>query len=300
MADQRDIDIHYTFVDRAWRLGVGQTADYTNALFDGDFSLSLEEAQRRKHEFIYRSLNLRPGSRVLDMGCGWGPLLAFFREKGVEGIGLTLSASQAASCRRLGFEVYLEDCRTVKPERFGLFDAAACVGAMEHFCTKDDWRSGRQERLYRDFFETVAALLPAGGRFYLQTGTLGKNACDPETTDLRAPQDSAQYYGAVMELSFPGSWLPADEGQILGCARPAFTLVSKSNGRLDYVETMGRWRKRLLKFGPKKYLFYASMIPRYMADRAFRERFIPFWTDANKICYEREIFDHFRFVFEKA
>jgi len=299
VAEQKDIDYHYAAVDRAWRLGVGETADYTNALYQGDFSLPLEEAQRRKHEFILQHLRIGPTSRVLDMGCGWGPLLMFFREKGIRSIGVTLSTSQVESCRSLGLEVYLEDCRTLKPERFGLFDAITCIGTMEHFCNKDDWRSGRQEQVYRNFFETVFHLLPERGRFYLQTGTLGKKMCDPEATDSKADKNSVEYYAALMEMTFPGSWLPSGEDQILQCSRPYFKLISKANGRLDYIETLTQWRKRLLRFGFKKYLYYATLIPHFLADQDFRNHLIPFWRSANKVCFEREIMDHFRMVFEK-
>jgi cyclopropane-fatty-acyl-phospholipid synthase len=299
VADQKDIDYHYAAIDRAWRLGVGATADYTNALYEGDFSLPLEEAQRRKHEFILQNSKIGPTSRVLDMGCGWGPLLMFFREKGIKSIGVTLSKSQVESCRSQGLEVYLEDCRTLKPERFGLFDAVTCVGAMEHFCTKDDWRHGRQDQVYRNFFETVHYLLPERGRFYLQTGTLGKKMCDPEATDIHADKNSVEYYAALMEMTFPGSWLPSGDDQILRCARPYFKLISQTNGRLDYVETLKQWRKRMLRFGLKKYLNYATLIPRFLTDQDFRNVMSPFSPSANKVCCEREIMDHFRMVFEK-
>jgi cyclopropane-fatty-acyl-phospholipid synthase len=193
----------------------------------------------------------------------------------------------------------LEDCRTLKPERFGLFDAITCVGAMEHFCTKDDWRQGRQDQVYRNFFETVYRLLPEGGRFYLQTGTLGRKMCDPEATDIHADKNSVEYCAALMEMTFPGSWLPSGEDQILRCARPYFELISQTNGRLDYIETLMQWRKRMLQFGFKKYLFYATLVPRFLTDQDFRNVMSPFSPSANKVCFEREIMDHFRIVFEK-
>jgi alpha-glucosidase len=48
----------------------------------GDFSLSLEQAQRRKHDYVAEQIGIGPGRRVLDLGCGWGPLLAYIRERG--------------------------------------------------------------------------------------------------------------------------------------------------------------------------------------------------------------------------
>src|SRR3712207_1151287 len=112
MADKTDIDYSYSTMDQVWRLSVGEMADFTGAKYDGDFSLSLEEAQRRKHAFIAENLRIGPGSRVLDMGCGWGPFLNYLRQIGAKGMGLTLSQGQYAACRRQGFEVYIQDCRT--------------------------------------------------------------------------------------------------------------------------------------------------------------------------------------------
>jgi cyclopropane-fatty-acyl-phospholipid synthase len=299
MADQKDIDYHYTFVDKIWRTAVGKTADYTNALFDGDYSLPIEDAQRKKHEFMYENLKIGPGSRVLDIGCGWGPFLNFLREKDVDGVGVTLSASQVASCRKYGMDVHLMDCKKLKPETFGTFDAVVCVGAMEHFCSKEEWRAGRQDELYHRFFKTVFDLLPSGGRFYLQTGTLGKNMIDPEAGDIHAERDSDEYIVALLESGFPGSWLPSGSDQIKTCASPYFSVIKEVNGRLDYIQTQWKWRKKLFGFGLHKYLYYLSFVPAYVSDKRFRERIAAALVNPNRICFEREIMDHFRFVFEK-
>ena len=50
---------------------MGELADFSGAKYDGDFTLSLEEAQRRKHEYVAERIGLGPGTRVLDLGCGW-------------------------------------------------------------------------------------------------------------------------------------------------------------------------------------------------------------------------------------
>jgi len=299
MADQKDIDYHYTFVDKAWRMAVGETSDYTNALFDGYFSLSLKEAQRKKHELMYESLMIGPESRVLDIGCGWGPFLMFLKEKGVKGIGVTLSTSQVASCRKWGLDVHLMDYKTIKPETFGTFDAAVCVGAMEHFCSKEDWRAGKQDEIYHHFFKTVWDLLSVGDKLYLQTGTLGKNMCNPEIIETDVDKNSDEYIVTLMEKSFPGSWLPSGPDQIIGCAKSYFKMIYKSNGRLDYIETQKRWRKKLLGFGFKKYLNYVSLVPAYITNKKFRKRIVAWRINPNRICFEREIMDHFRLIFEK-
>src|SRR2546423_15490471 len=111
MADRGDINFTYSLTDRVFRLSLGELADFSGAKYDGDFSLSLEEAQRRKHEYVAEQIGIEPGRRVLDLGCGWGPLLNFVRERGATGIGVTLSSAQRAACRRHGLDVHLRDAR---------------------------------------------------------------------------------------------------------------------------------------------------------------------------------------------
>lgn len=80
MTEKQDIDFTYSTMDKIWRLSMGEMADFTGAKYDGDFSLSLEEAQRRKHEFTAEYLNIEEGSKVLDMGCGWEPFLNYLKK----------------------------------------------------------------------------------------------------------------------------------------------------------------------------------------------------------------------------
>src|SRR5213078_509014 len=129
MADRGDLEFTYSLIDRIFRLSLGELADFSGAKYDGDFSLTLEEAQRRKHEYVAQQIGIGPGRRVLDLGCGWGPLLAFVREKGATGVGVTLSSAQAAACRRHDLDVHLFDAHALAPDSFGPFDAVASLGA---------------------------------------------------------------------------------------------------------------------------------------------------------------------------
>ena len=160
MADQHDLEFTYSLIDRMFRLSLGELADFSGAKYDGDFSLTLEQAQRRKHEYVAEQIGIGPGRRVLDLGCGWGPLLERVRERGGDGVGVTLSSAQAEACRRHGLDVHLADARQVTRETFGAFDAVASLGAFEHFCSPEEYRAGTQEEIYCDFFATVAGLLP--------------------------------------------------------------------------------------------------------------------------------------------
>src|SRR6201985_2958752 len=186
MADRRDVDFTYSLSDRIVRLSLGELPDFSGAKFDGDFSLGLEEAQRRKHDYVAEQVGIGPGRRLLDLGCGWGSLLADTRERGGAGGGGALSSAQLADCRRHGLEVYLEDARELDRERFGMFDAVASLGAFEHFCSPDDFQAGRQEEIYRDLFARVSRVLPPGGRFYLQTMVFGRNMIPRSRIDLEA------------------------------------------------------------------------------------------------------------------
>lgn len=301
MADKNDLDFTYTTIDRIFRLSIGETGDYSGARYGGDFSLTLEEAQRAKHRFISESLNIRPGHKVLDMGCGWGGFMRYVAEtRGADVTGLTLSDGQASACRKNGLNVYVRDCRKVKPEDFGTFDAITCIGGMEHFCSVKEWKDGKQKQIYSDFFDTVARLLLPGGRFYMQTMTFSKNMPDFEEIDIHAPKSSDAYMMALMIREFPGSWLPYGPEMVKKQAASRFRLISESSGRLDYIETIGQWRRKFRKFNLEKYGLYLSLLPRYITDREFRHQVAVFRISPNRVCFEREIMDHHRFVFERV
>ena len=301
MAQKADLDFTYTTIDKIFRLSMGETGDYSGAKYDGDFSMSLEEAQRAKHKFIADSLGIKKGSKVLDMACGWGPFSRYVKEeRGADCIGLTLSEGQAEACRKNGLNVIVKDCRHVKPEDFGTFDAVTCIGGLEHFCSVEEWKEGKQEKVYKDFFQNLYNLLPVGGRFYMQTMTFSKNMIGYEDFDLNAPKDSAPYVCALMVKQFPGSWLPYGPNMVIRNAVPGFKLISQSSGRLDYIETIGQWRKRFRKFHLRKYLLYLSLIPRYLRDKEFRHQVEVFRVSPNRVCFEKEIMDHYRLVFEKV
>jgi len=299
MADRKDLDFTYSLIDRIFRLSLGESADFSGAKYDGDFSLTLEEAQRRKHEYVAEQIGIDSGRRVLDLGCGWGPLLEFVRERGAAGVGVTLSSAQLEACRRHGLDVHLQDARQVTAETFGPFDAVASLGAFEHFCSPEDYRAGRQEEIYRGLFDNVADLLPDGGRFYLQTMVFGRNMIDPEQVTIEAPRDSDAWYLALMQHQFPGSFLPFGSEQIVASAAPRCRLIESSSGRLDYIETIKQWRARFAAPSLRKTLMKARLVPRYLTSPEFRLAFTS-GVSANSVCFERELLDHFRLVFEKA
>src|SRR5690242_2210437 len=127
MADRSDIDFTYSLTDRVIRLSLGPFAEFSGAKYDGDFSLSLEAAQHRKYEYVAEQIGIAPGRRILDLGCGWGGLLHYIRQRGGIGLGVTLSSAQLTSCRRHGLDVHLQDARELNRRHFGVFDGVASL-----------------------------------------------------------------------------------------------------------------------------------------------------------------------------
>ena len=299
MATKNDLDFTYTTIDEIFRLSVGEMADYSGAMFNGDFSMTLEEAQQNKHKFIADSLNINKDTKALDMACGWGPFLRYIKGRGANGIGVTLSSGQAAACVKNGLDVHVMDCRKITPANFGIFDAVTCIGGLEHFCSIEEYKAGKQDEVYTNFFNGLKDLLPTGKRFYMQTMVFSKNMMPLDEVSVDAPKNSPSYAMALMVKQFPGSWLPYGAEQVIKNAAPWFKLISKSSGRLDYIETIKRWRIKFRKFNLKKYLLYASLIPKFLFDKEFRHQVAVFKISPNKICFENETMDHFRLVFEK-
>ena len=299
MADQKDLEFTYSLIDRIFRLSLGEMADFSGAKYDGDFSLTLEEAQRRKHDYIAEQIGIEPGRRVLDLGCGWGPLLNYVRSRGATGLGVTLSSAQTEACRRNGLDVHVQDARTVGSDSFGPFDAVASLGAFEHFCSVENYEAGRQDQVYRDLFSHWATALPSGGRLYLQTMVFGRNMIPIEEVSIDAPRDSDGWIMALMGRQFPGSWLPFGSEQVVRNAEPDFKLVSSVSGRLDYIETIKQWRQRFGQRSFQKTLLKARLVPKWLTSPDFRLAFTS-GVSANSVCFERELLDHFRLVFEKV
>jgi len=299
MAERRDLEFTYSSIDRIFRRSLGELADFSCAKYDGDFSLTLEQAQRRKHEYVAEMIGIGPGRRMLDLGCGWGALLDNARRRGADGVGVTLSAAQARACRSHGLGVHLQDARTVTRASFGPFDAVASLGAFEHFCSPEDHAAGRQEEIYRQVFANVAGVLPVGGRFYLQTMVFGRNMIAVDQISTDAERDSDAWYLALLGCQFPGSFLPFGQEQVVRCAAPAFRLVASTSGRLDYIETINQWSARIGAPDLRKSLMKLRLVPLWLTSKHFRYG-LTSGVAANQVCFQRELLDHHRLVFERV
>ena len=178
---------------------------------------SLDEAQEAKLDLICRKLDLRPGTRVLDIGCGWGGFLRYAAEKyGVTGLGITLSREQASLgkelCSGLPVEIRLQDYRDLG----STYQAVVSIGMFEHVGPSN----------YRIFMETVDRVLECDGHFLLHT--IGSN-------DHKFSTDpwSERHI-------FPGSYLPTVE-QIARATHGLFVMEDWHNFGDDYAKTLRAW-----------------------------------------------------------
>jgi cyclopropane-fatty-acyl-phospholipid synthase len=178
---------------------------------------NLEQAQLAKLDLICRKLELTPGERLLDIGCGWGGLAAHAaRHYGAQVIGVTISREQAAlareRCAGLPVEIRLQDYR----ELSGRFHKIVSVGMFEHVGRKND----------QAFFDTAARLLADDGLFLLHTiGTCAARPVNDPWMD---------------KYIFPNGELPNAE-RLASAVRPRFVLEDWHAFGPDYDRTLMAW-----------------------------------------------------------
>ncbi|MEW2247157.1 class I SAM-dependent methyltransferase [Streptomyces sp. NPDC058733] len=157
--DKKAISHHYDVGNDFYELVLGPSMVYSCAYWP-EPGATLETAQRDKLELVCRKLDLKPGQRLLDVGCGWGSMaLHAAREHGVSVVGITLSQEQAAYARKRAadegltdrIEIRVQDYRDV---RDGPFDAISSIGMAEHV--------GADR--YLEYAQDLYALLSPGGR----------------------------------------------------------------------------------------------------------------------------------------
>jgi cyclopropane-fatty-acyl-phospholipid synthase len=157
--DAAAIAHHYDVSNDFYRVLLGETMTYSCAYFPSP-GTTLDEAQTAKYDLICRKLGLRPGMRMLDVGCGWGGMVMHATEHyGVEAVGVTISRSQAdLAAKRVAdagladrAEIRLQDYRELGGERF---DAISSIGMFEHL--------GLSE--LRHYFAVLQGLLVPQGR----------------------------------------------------------------------------------------------------------------------------------------
>lgn len=114
-------------MDKIFRLSLGDKGAYSCARFDGDFSMTTEAAQLKKHQFIAAGCKLKEGTKVLDIGCGWGAFLDYLNSLGSITFGVVLAKAQADACIKNGLNVKHINSKDITPETFGKFDAETAM-----------------------------------------------------------------------------------------------------------------------------------------------------------------------------
>jgi cyclopropane-fatty-acyl-phospholipid synthase len=174
LRDKRAVTHHYNLSNEYFALFLDESMTYSCGLWSRGAS-TLEEAQRDKLELVCSKLDLAPGQRVLDVGCGWGSFaIHVAREHGVHVTGITLSEPQAALARERAaqagvadrVDIRVMDYREIAGETF---DAVASIGMVEHVGNVN----------IDAYFAKLAALLAPGGRL-LNHGIARLRVGDPE------------------------------------------------------------------------------------------------------------------------
>jgi cyclopropane-fatty-acyl-phospholipid synthase len=157
--DRQAISHHYNVGNDFYELVLGPSMVYSCAYWEGP-EATLEDAQAAKLDLICRKLELRPGQRLLDVGCGWGSMVMHAAEHyGVHATGVTLSTEQASYARKRVADAGLTDRIDIRVQDYravddGPYDAISSIGMAEHV--------GRER--YREYAGVLYGLLRPGGR----------------------------------------------------------------------------------------------------------------------------------------
>ncbi|MFO7874924.1 MAG: cyclopropane fatty acyl phospholipid synthase [Bacteroidales bacterium] len=188
---------------------------------------NLDEAQEAKLDLICRKLGLKPGMKVLDIGCGWGSFCKYAAEKyDADVIGITVSKEQVEMgnqlCKGLNVKILLQDYRTLDTDKLlgkdTLFDRAVSVGMIEHVGYKN----------YALYMQTIRRMLHEDGIFLLQTigGNSSSVTADPW----------------INKYIFPVGMLPSIK-QIGNSIENVFVMEDWHNFGTDYDKTLMAWHQ---------------------------------------------------------
>jgi cyclopropane-fatty-acyl-phospholipid synthase len=224
---RKNIAAHYDLGNDFYSAWLDPTMTYSSARFSRRDS-SVEAAQLNKIRMLLDRLDLKPGQRLLEIGCGWGTLAIEAAKRGAYVVGVTLSTEQKAWAERKiaeadlapQIEIRLQDYRETAEE----FDAVASVEMVEAV----------GERWWGAYLDSVARNLKAGGRAALQFISI----------DHRLFERYARNADFIQTYVFPGGCL-LDEQRFAELARErGLSWHGRDGFGLDYAETLKRWRER--------------------------------------------------------
>ena len=229
---RRNIHAHYDLGNAFYRLWLDDSWAYSSAWFNGDFAQPMVQAQQAKMRRALAQCGVRPGQRLLEIGCGWGALAeCAARDFGAHVMGVTLSTEQLALAEQriadagLADRVDLRLCdyRDIeKSEGQYSFDAIVSIEMFEAV--------GRE--YWPGFFRTLREQLKPGGKACLQSITIRDDLFDRyvQGTDF------------IQQYIFPGGLLPSRSEFRAEAARAGLRVVDEMPFGADYAETLRRWR----------------------------------------------------------
>ncbi len=226
--DAEVISHHYDVSNTFYEYVLGPSMTYTCACYE-DPSRTLEQAQENKYRLIFEKLRLRPGDRLLDIGCGWGGMVRYAARRGVRVIGATLSAEQAEWARAAIAEEGLADLAEVRHSDYRDvaetgFDAVSSIGLTEHIGVAN----------YPAYFGFVQDKLRDGGLFL--------NHCITRPDNTR----SAKAGDFIDRYVFP-------DGELIGSGRiisdiqdVGMEVRHEEDLREHYALTLAEWCRNLV------------------------------------------------------
>ena len=227
---------HYDLSDEFFQLFLDESMTYSCAYFERE-DMTLAQAQTAKIDLALGKLDLEPGMRLLDIGCGWGALARrAARNHDVEVIGLTLSRNQYDHARELVADLPGVEIRLQGWEEFDEpVDRIASIGAFEHF---------RRQR-YSAFFDRFHAALPADGRMLLHTIVM-RPLAEVLASGVVFTREDAHFVRFIMREIFPGGQLPQSEMVMTRAAEAGFHVEREHALGPHYARTLDEWTDRLV------------------------------------------------------
>lgn len=247
---RKNIQAHYDLGNEFYRLWLDPTMNYSSAWFEGERGGDLVAAQQAKMRRALAEAEVAPGSRVLEIGCGWGAVAEVAaRDFNASLTGVTLSHEQLAWARDrlttagLAADLRLQDYRDIADEPF---DAVVSIEMFEAV--------GRE--YWDGYFRTVHDKLKPGGRACIQSITIRDDLFDRyvKSTDF------------IQQYIFPGGLLPSPQVFEKMAREAGFEVVKRLAFGPDYAETLRRWRSA-----------FDREIDQVRA-QGFDERFVRIWT----------------------
>jgi cyclopropane-fatty-acyl-phospholipid synthase len=236
---QNEVEVSYDVGNEFFRLWLDERMNYTCGLFfEQGGTDNLEVAQLRKLAWLHDAAHITRDSSVLDIGCGWGANIEYLAlDRGVRDVhGITLSREQHAEISRRQIPGVTATCVSYLDYRPPVkFDAIESICMMEHICSPEEARAGRQIEMYRNYFRLAHSWAKPGAYFGLQT--ILRNRIPRLAQDLRD-------IGWVTYTIFPGGITPRLE-DIIAAVNPYWEVLEVKTRRLDYQKTCEHWRQRL-------------------------------------------------------